>query len=162
MENEQSTPPDTTTQPTPAETSAEAGTTPADATTAQAPTQPKKESHNPSITGIVLAGISLGLSAFGNLLVHAHATKRDTPTLDQKVGQAVDNGVSHVLGAIFGVPFLVGGITLALISALLLALRLRKIRATGIILTILAVLVIIWSFSIAIGGFDYIRAKPAN
>jgi hypothetical protein len=160
MEQEHPTAPVQSNEPTqPASSSTPEGA----ANTPPAPAAPaKKSSHNPSVTGIVLAGISLGLSAFGNLLVHAHATKRDTPTIDQKVGQAVDNGVSHVLGAIFGVPFLVGGITFAIISAILLALRLRKIKATGIVLTILAVLIIIWSFSIAIGGFDYIRAKPAN
>jgi hypothetical protein len=160
MEQEHPTAPTQSNEPTqPASSPTPEGT----ANTPPASAAPvKKNSHNPSVTGIVLAGISLGLSAFGNLLVHAHATKRDTPTIDQKVGQAVDNGVSHVLGAIFGVPFLVGGITLAIISAILLALRLRKIKATGIVLTILAVLIIIWSFSIAIGGFDYIRAKPAN
>lgn len=122
----------------------------------------KKVSHTPSVTGIVLAAISLMLSSIGNALVHAHAPSRNTPTLDEKIGQAVDNGTTHVLGALFGVPFLVGGITLAIISGIFLALRMRKIRATGMIFTLIAVLVIVWSFSIAVGGFDYIRAKPAN
>lgn len=125
---------------------------------------PVKVSHKPSITGIVLAILSLILSGLGNFLI----TMKYTPTgpttgsVESEVGHAVGTGTTAVLGALLGVPFLVGGLVIAGVSILFILFRLRKVRIAGLLLSIVAVLLVIWSVSIVLGAFELIKAQPAN
>jgi hypothetical protein len=127
------------------------------------PSAPSVTSHKASTTGLVLAILSLISSAIGNAFIRAkYKPTGGNTTVNEKVGNAVAGGTTHLLGIIFGVPLLIGGITLAIISVIFTLIRLKKVRVGGLILTILIILLAIWSFSIAIGAFDLIRARPAN
>lgn len=113
-----------------------------------------------SKTGFILTLISLGASAFGSLLAHAHSSpKGPNNTAGEKVGNAVANGTSHVLGAIFGVPFLCLGIALAIIGVIFVVIRLKNIRVSGIVLGTFSVLLAVWSMKIAIAAFSYLKAR---
>ena len=123
----------------------------------------KKVSHSASITGIILAVLSLISTGIGNLLIRAKYTPTGptTGSVENEVGHAVATGTTAVLGAVLGVPFLVGGITLALISVIFIAFRITKIRVWGFIFCAIAVVILAWSVSAAIGAFDLIKADPA-
>ncbi len=123
----------------------------------------KKVSHSASITGIILAVLSLISTGIGNLLIRAKYTPTGptTGSVENEVGHAVATGTTAVLGAVLGVPFLVGGITLALISIIFIVLRITKIRVWGFLFSAIAVAIVVWSLSAAIGAFDLIKADPA-
>jgi hypothetical protein len=128
---------------------------------ATAPPKVKTESPKKgSKTGFVLTLISLGASAFGSLLVHAHNTpKGPNNTTNEKVGNAVANGTDHVLGAIFGMPLLCIGIFLAILGVFFVVIRLKKPTGGGLVLSALSVAIAIWSFKIAIAAFSYLKAR---
>lgn len=121
-----------------------------------------KVSHKASITGFILAILSLILSAIGSLLINAKYTPTGptTGSVQNEVGHAVATGTTAVLGALLGVPFLVSGIGLGLLSVLFIILRLHKVRVSGWLFSIIAVLLVAWSVSIAVGAFELIKAKP--
>lgn len=126
--------------------------------------QPKKTSRRASVMGIVLAVLSLVLSGIGNLLIVADPKTAPSPTasdLENQVGQAVADGTMNTLGTLFAVPLLVGGFVLGFFAVLFILWRLRKVRVVGAILSIVAVLLVVWSYSIAINAFDLIKANPA-
>lgn len=133
--------------------------------TAQAPQtkQQSKVSHSASITGFILAILSLIASGIGSFLINAKYTPTGptTGSVENEVGHAVATGTTTVLGAVLGMPFLVGGITLALISAIFIVLRITKIRVGGFIFSAVAVALLVWSVSIALGAFELIKADPA-
>lgn len=134
--------------------------------TAQLPQtkQQPKVSRNASITGFILAILSLVSSAVGGFMIRAKYTPTGptTGSVENEVGHAVATGTTTVLGALLGMPFLVGGITLALISAVFIILRITKIRVGGFIFSAVAVALLIWSVSIALGAFELIKADPAT
>jgi ABC-type thiamin/hydroxymethylpyrimidine transport system permease subunit len=123
----------------------------------------KKASHKPSITGIILGILSLAASGISNLMVHAQYTPKGptTGSVEAEVGHAVATGTTSILGAIFGMPFIVLGVVLGLASILFTVLRLRKVRAAGLIVSILVILLVVWSMSIAVDSLNYIKADPA-
>ena len=128
------------------------------------PTQTKpKVSHKGSITGFVLAVLSLISSGIASLAINAKYTPTGptTGSVGNEVGHAVGTGTTSVLGAIFGMPFIILGILLALLSIVFIVLRLRKVRIGGLIFSIIAILLVIWSFNIALDALDLIKAKPA-
>ena len=123
-----------------------------------------KVSHNASITGFVLAVLSLISSGIGNLLIRAKYTPTGptTGSVENEVGHAVATGTTAALGAVLGVPFLVGGFMLAFISIIFILLRVRKIRVGGFIFSAIAVAIVVWSVSAAIGAFELIKADPVS
>ena len=123
-----------------------------------------KISHKPSITGFVLSCVSLAASGIGHLIITAKYTPKGptTGSAEAEVGHAVATGTTSVLGALFGYPLLVVGIVLAIVSIILVLIRLRKLRAGGLIFSAIAILLAIWSLSIAFGAFDLITAKPVG
>lgn len=131
-------------------------------TVAPAP-QPKKDSHKPSITGIVLAVLSLVSSGIANFTINAKysPTGPTTGSVSAEVGDAVATGTTSVLGAIFGLPFLVGAIGLGLLSLVFLAISIPKLRVAGFIISAIAVAIVFWSISMALGNFELIKADPA-
>lgn len=123
----------------------------------------KKPSHKPSITGIVLAVLSLISSGIANFSINAKysPTGPTTGSVEAEVGHAVGTGTTTVLGALLGVPFLVGAIGLGLLSLVFIAIRFPKLRAAGFIFSALAVAIVVWSISMALGNFEQIKADPA-
>lgn len=121
-------------------------------------TQPKT-SHKGSITGFILAVLSLVSSGIANLAINAKysPTGPTTGSLENEAGHAVATGTTSVLGTLFGLPFLVLGIFLGLLSILFVVLRLRKVHAGGLLFSIIAVLLSVWSLSIAFAAFDVIK-----
>lgn len=127
------------------------------------PTQSQpKVSHKGSITGFVLAVVSLISSGIANLAIHAKysPTGPTTGSVDREVGHAVATGTTSILGAIFGMPFIVLSIVLGLTSLVFIVLRFRKVRIGGLVFSIIAILLVVWSFNIAIDALDVIKAKP--
>lgn len=126
--------------------------------------QPQKVSHRASVTGFVLAVFSLAMSGIGNLLIVAEPNTQPSPTasdVENQVGQAVADGTLNTLGTLFAVPLLVGGFVLGALAVVFILWRLRKVRVTGAIFSIIAILLVAWSYSIAIGAFNLIKATPA-
>lgn len=136
---------------------------PASPTTPVAPVPEKKVSHKPSITGIVLAILSLISSGIANFSIHAKysPTGPTTGSVEAEVGHAVATGTTSILGALLGVPFLVGALVLGALSLVFLAIRAPKLRVAGIIFSALAVAIVVWSVSMALGNFELIKADPA-
>jgi len=122
----------------------------------------KKVSHKPSITGIILALLALLSSGIANFFIHMKYTPTGptTGSVDREVGHAVATGTTTVLGAIFGVPFMVGAIVLGLIAVVFIVIRLRKVKVAGAILSVIALGLAFWAISISIGLFDLIKAQP--
>ena len=87
-------------------------------------------------------------------------TGATTGSVENEVGHAVATGTTSVLGALLGMPLLICGIGLGLLSALFVILRLRKVRVSGWAFSIIALLLVAWSISIALGTFELIKAKP--
>ncbi|MFA5003836.1 MAG: hypothetical protein WC498_00990 [Candidatus Saccharimonadales bacterium] len=113
-----------------------------------------------SISGFVLAVLSLILSAIGSGLVHAHfnGTKPATTTVE-KAGGAVANGTVHVVSTLVAMPFLVVGFALAVFAVILVVVRLRKkLKAGGLLFSVVSLLLSIWSFGLVIGAFSLIKA----
>lgn len=133
-------------------------------TSQAAQTTVKKPSHKPSITGIVLSILSIVSSGLANFLLHMKYTPTGptTGSIDREVGHAVATGTTSVVGALLGVPFLVGGIVLGALAILFIALRVPKLRASGYILSIIFVAVAVWAIATGIAGFDYIKADPVE
>lgn len=131
-------------------------------TTAPAPT--KNVSHKGSITGFVLAVLSLLSSAIGHGLIHLkpEQASANTEHVERAVGNAVSTGTTKVLGAVIGVPFLVVGITLAILSVFFVVLRLRKVHTGGFIFSAIVVFMAVWSFKLSIAAFELIKAHPAT
>lgn len=126
--------------------------------------QPKKTSHRASIVGITLALFSVALSGIGNLLIVAEPNTQPSPTaseVENQVGQAVADGTLNTLGTLFAVPLLVGAFVVGFVAVVFILLRLRKVRVIGAIFSIIALLLVVWSYSIAINAFDLIKATPA-
>lgn len=122
------------------------------------PPQPKK-SHKGSITGFVLAVVSLSLSAAGSGLIHAKYVPVPTNgSAEKAVGNVVASGTTTFLTTIFGMPLLVGGIALALLSVLFVILRLRKVRVGGLVFSVFAIVLAVWSFKIATAAFSLLKA----
>lgn len=134
-------------------------TTPTPQTKAQAPA---KVSHKGSITGFVLSLISLMFSGLANFLIHMKYTPTGptTGSVDREVGHAVATGTTTVLGTLLSVPFLVGAIVLAIVAVIFVLVRLRKVKVGGAIFSAISIALSVWSFVIAIGLFDSIKADP--
>ena len=129
-----------------------------------APTPPKKVSHKGSITGFILALVSLTSSGIAHLVINAKYTPTGptTGSIEAEAGHAVATGTTSVLGAIFGMWFLVGAIVIALLATVFIVVRLPKVKMGGLIFSIIAMAIVAWSLSLAFGGFDLIKADPVE
>lgn len=116
-------------------------------------------SHKGSITGFILALVSLAFSAIGHVIITAKykPTGPTTGSIENEAGHAVATGTTSVLGALFGYPLLVVGILLAFVSIIFLLIRLRKVRVGGLLFSLLAGALAIWSLNIAFDAFDLIK-----
>lgn len=127
--------------------------------TTPTPIQTKKPKG--SITGFVLAILSLIASGFGSLLVHANFhSKQPLTTTSEKVGDTVAAGTGHVVSSLISVPFLAVGIALAIIAAVFVLARLGKhLKAGGLVFSVVSILLGIWSFSVAVNAFSLLKAR---
>lgn len=129
-------------------------------TLAPAQSKPKKVSHLASIIGSILAVISLLLSGFAYALVHLNDGSH-APTdgdINKQVGHAVDTVTTTVLGGLFGGMFSAFAIALAIAAIIFIALRMRKVKLGGLLFSLAAGALAIWSFVISYGVFDLIKA----
>lgn len=122
-------------------------------------TPPKKPSGRASITGAILAVLALLAAAIGSGLIHSKY-KADKPvtTAAEKIGDQVASGTWHMLASLLGVPFLVGGIALALLAALFIVLRLRKVNVVGGAFSVVWLLICAWAVKLAVAAFQLIKA----
>jgi hypothetical protein len=121
-------------------------------------------SHKGSITGFVLALLSLVSAGIANALVHAKYTPNGptTGSVDREVGHAVATGATTTLGALFGMLFIVGAIILAIVALVFIVIRLRNVKVGGLVFSLVSGAIAVWSFVIAAGALEFISAKPVG
>lgn len=119
-------------------------------------------SHKGSITGFILSLVSLMFSGLAYFLMNMKYTPTGptTGSIEAEAGHAVATGTTTILGTLLGVPFLVGAIALAIVAVIFVLVRLRKVKVGGAIFSAVAIAISVWSFMIAIGLFDTIKADP--
>ena len=111
------------------------------------------------MTGAVLSLLALVGSGFGSLLVHANFhSKEPLTSTSQKVSDAVGSTTGHVVAALFAIPFLIAGIVLAILAVIFIVRRLPKVKITGLLTSIIWLLVSIWAFIIATNAFNLLKA----
>jgi hypothetical protein len=121
--------------------------------------QVKQASTGSSKTGAILSVVALILSAIGYGLIHAdYKTKKPLNGAGEKAADAVASGTAHVYSSLIGVPFLCVGIVLGLIAVLLTLLRIRKVKAAGLVFSVVWILISVWAIKIAIAAFSVIKA----
>lgn len=124
-------------------------------------TQVKQPSTGSSKVGAVLSVVSLILAAIGYGLIHAdYSTKEPLNGTAEKAADKVASGTAHVFSTFIGVPFLAVGIFLSILAVVFIVTRLRKVKAGGLVFSIIWILISVWAFKIAIAAFDVIRAHP--
>jgi hypothetical protein len=124
----------------------------------------KVPSTKPSITGGVFAFLALASSGIAHFLAHADA--RSHTEVTTAVGK-VDSGpvadvASKSISAVLSLPFIVGGITFALIALIFTVIRLRKVKTSGLVLSLLWILISIWAIAIAAGALSTFQAHPSS
>lgn len=124
---------------------------------------PKKSSTGSSKTGAVLSVLALALSGIGYGLIHAdYRTKEPLNGTAEKAADTVASGTAHVYSSLIGVPFLVGGIFFGLLAIVFVVIRLRKVKSSGLLFSLIWIFLAVWAIKIAIVAFDVIKAHPAS
>lgn len=130
------------------------------------PTQPipsKPKSSRPSIAGGILSVIAMISSGIAYGL--RNSDSRSTTEVTTPVGVVNDGPVADAAsGAITGIlsfPFIIIAILFGSLALLFTLLRLRKVKAVGIIFSIIWIILSVLAIYIAIGVFDGMRADPA-
>jgi protein-S-isoprenylcysteine O-methyltransferase Ste14 len=124
----------------------------------------KQPGHSGSVAGLVLSIFALFSSATGYALIHAkfkNAPSTATNVVDKAVEKgttAAANGTGHVVLDLIAVPFLVFGIVLAILAVVLIALRMRKVRVGGLLLSLVGMGLALWGFLLAVNTFNVIKA----
>ncbi len=132
-------------------------------TTPNQSTVAKKPSTGSSKTGAILSIVSLGLSGIGYGLIHAdYSTKEPLNGTAEKAADKVASGTAHIYSSLIGVPFLAFGIFIALLAILFTLIRLRKVKAGGLVFSVIWIVVAIWAIKIATAAFSVIKAHPAS
>jgi len=124
----------------------------------------KVPSTKPSITGGIFSFLALVSSGIAHFFAHADA--RSHTEVTTAVGK-VDSGpvadvASKSISAILSLPFIVGGITFALIALIFTLIRLRKVKTSGLVLSLLWILISIWAIAIAAGALSTFQAHSSS
>jgi hypothetical protein len=124
----------------------------------------KAPSTKPSITGGVFSFLALIAAAVAHFLSHADArTHTEVTTAVGKVDSGpVADIASKSIAAVLSLPFIVGGVTFGLIAIIFTLLRLRKVKTTGLVVSLLWILISVWAISIAFGALTVFKAHSAN
>ncbi len=127
------------------------------------PQNTKKPSTKPSITGGVLSIIALASSGIAHFLTHSE--DRSTTTVTTAVGTAKDGPIADAAGnavtGVLSVPFSVLAIFLALLALIFTVIRLGKVKAGGMVWSVIWILLSVWAISVAIGAIGVLKADPA-
>jgi hypothetical protein len=118
-----------------------------------------KKPAGSSKTGAVLSVLALIISAIGYAIANAHF-KSQTPVTNasERAGELIAQGTSRSLAVIFSMPLLVAGIALGGLAILLAIVKLRKVKAGGLVMSVVWIALGIWAIKIAIAGFQLIKA----
>lgn len=123
----------------------------------------KSLKKKPSITGGILSVLALVSAGIANLFVRAnYEAPTETTTVAEKAGEAVANGTVKTLGVLFGMPFIVLAVIFAIIAIIFLLVRLGKVKATGLVWTIIWIGLSVWAITLAFSALNLIKATPAN
>ena len=117
----------------------------------------KKVSHRASITGGVLSIIALASGAIGSGLVHANLHTPATTTA-QKIDAAVADTTISVFAKLISVPFLVAAICLAGLAIIFTIIRLKKVKAGGLLLSVVWIALSGWALQLSIAAFQILKA----
>lgn len=122
-------------------------------------TAAKKPSTGSSKTGAVLSILALILSAMGSALVNSRwKSAEPVTTAGEKVGEAIGSGTWRVLAVIFSLPLILAGLVLGALAITLTLVRLRKVKAGGLVFSVLWVILGIWAIKLAIAAFQVMKA----
>lgn len=134
--------------------------------TQQTPQPAKAPSTKPSITGGILSVLALLSSGIANFFAYADANGRTHTEVTTAVGTVDSGPVAHIasrsVSAIISLPFIVGAVVFALTAIIFTLIRLRKVKATGLVLSVVWIVLSVWAIVVAIGALDTFRATPAN
>lgn len=123
----------------------------------------KQPSTKPSIAGGILSILALLSAGIAHFLTHSES--RSTTEVTTAVGKVksgpVADAASNTVTGILSMPFSVVAILLGGLALLFTALRLRKVRVSGWVWSIIWILISIWAISIAIGAISLLKADPA-
>lgn len=129
----------------------------------QQETQTKKPSTRSSITGAVVSLLALASAGIAHFLTHSDS--RTTTEVTTAVGTVNSGPVADVasdsISGVLSMPFIVIAVVLAGLSLLFTVLRLRKVKAVGLVVSVIWIVVAIWAVMIAFGALETLRADPA-
>lgn len=119
---------------------------------------PKKSSTRASITGGILSVLSLLISALGYAFAQA-----DFKTVQNAHGVTVKSDVvtqatGRTFSVIMSLPFLVAGMMLAGLAIIFTIIRLRKVKTTGLLISVLWLALSVWAIHLVLIGFSDIKA----
>ena len=120
----------------------------------------KKPSAGSSKTGAILSVLALAFSAMASALVHSkYEAEVPVTTASEKAGEAVASGTWRVLATLFSMPLLVAGIVLGTLAIVLTVIKLRKVKAVGLLFSVLWIILGAWAIKIAVSAFQLISAN---
>jgi hypothetical protein len=120
----------------------------------------KKPSTGSSKTGAILSILALAFSAIGSALVNSKYKSAETvTTAADKAGEAVASGTWRVLATIFSMPLLIAGICLGGLAILFTLIKLRKVKATGWVVSVIWIAIGAWAIQLGIAAFQVISAN---
>lgn len=134
----------------------------------QPPTQQaiktKTPSTKPSITGGIFSILALIVAGIAHFLTHAESrtnTEVTTPFGKVDDGPVADIAEKSVTG-ILSMPFIVVAVLFAIIAIIFTLIRLRKVKVTGLVFSLIWLGLSIWAIVIASGAMQVISADPVS
>lgn len=125
----------------------------------------KQPSTKPSITGGVLAILALLSSGFAHLILALNSSSKTSPEAAhgavEKAGVAVSNGSFTALAVVISTPFAFVGVGLGLIALIFTLIRLGKVKAGGLLFSVLWIILAAWAIKAGIDIFSMVKAHSS-
>lgn len=125
---------------------------------------PKVPSTRPSIAGGIFSILALMSAGIAHFLTHSES--RTHTTVTTAVGTVDSGPIAHAASksvtGILSMPFIVVAILFALLALLFTVIRLRKVKAGGMVWSLIWIGLSIWSFMLASGALNTLKANPAS
>lgn len=125
----------------------------------------KQPSTKPSITGGILSILALLSSGFAHLILALNSSSKTSPEAAhgavEKAGVAVSNGSFTALAVVISTPFAFVGVGLGLIALIFTLMRLGKVKSSGLMFSILWIVLAVWAIKAGIDIFSMVKAHSA-
>ena len=122
----------------------------------------KAPSTKPSIAGGVLSILALLSAGIAHLLTHAKSHTTVTTAVGKVDSGPIANGAGNAVTGVLSMPFAVGAILFAMLAILFTVIRFGKVKAGGMIWSIIWILFSVWAFKVAVGVFSILKANPSS